>query len=87
MILKMDTKKIVLYDSHKHFYRFLKYKVGDAFEFDSFRDFKCFEDAVYDYSTILFVVYSEDEIDNLMSIYKKGIPIIVCTSSEKLLLR
>ena len=83
----MNTKKIVLYDSEKHFYRFLKYELSNTFEFDFFSDFKFFENAINNYSTIIFVVYSEKEIINLMSIFKKSIPIIVCTSSDKLLLK
>jgi hypothetical protein len=87
MILKMNTKKIVLYDSRKHFYRFLKWELKNTFEFDYFKDFKCFKDAINDYYTILFVVYSKEEIINLMSIYKKGIAIIVCTSSNDFLFK
>ncbi len=83
----MNTKKIVLYDSRNHFYRSLKYEFRNTFEFDFFRDFSCFENVINDYSTILFVVYSEEEIINLMSIYKKGIPIIVCTSRNDFLLK
>lgn len=74
MILKMNTKKIVLYDSQKHFYRSLKCELNYEFEFDFFRNFKCFENVINDYYMILFVVYSEEEIINLINIYKKGIP-------------
>lgn len=84
MILKMNTKKIVLFDSRKHFYRFLKWEQKNTFELDYFKDFK---DAINDYYTILFLVYSKEEIINLMSIYKKGIPIIVCTSNNDFLFK
>jgi hypothetical protein len=83
----MNTKKIALYDSQKHFYRCFKGELSKSFEFDFFSDFKCFEDAIYAYSTILFVVFNEDGIADLMSIYKKEVTIIVCSSSEKLLLK
>ena len=83
----MTTGKIVLYDCQKHFYRFLKYEFRKIFEFDFFRDFSCFENVINDYSTIIFVVYSEEEIINLITILKIGIPIIVCSSSENLLLK
>lgn len=83
----MNTKKIGIYDSQKHFYRFLKYEFRNTFEFDFFGDFSCFENVINDYSTILFVVYSEEEIINLITIQIIGIPIIVCSYSENLLLK
>lgn len=59
----------------------------NTFIFDSFRNFKSFENTINDYLAIVFVIYSEEEIADLMSIYKKGIPLIVCTFNEKLLLK
>jgi len=81
----MDTKKGVVYDSQNYFSRFLKYEFRDELEFDSFRNFTTFENGLNDYSTIVFVIYSEEEIINLMRIFKNGIPLIVCTFNQKLL--
>ena len=83
----MNTKRQVIYDSQNYFSRFLKYEFRKTVEFDSFKNFKSFENAIKEYSTIVFVIYSEEEIVNLMSIYKKGIPLIVCTFNEKLLFK
>ena len=83
----MDTKKRAVYDSQNYFSRFLKYQFMNTFEFDSFRNFKSFENTIKNYSAIVFVIYTEEEIVNLMRIYKKGIPLIVCTFNEKLLLK
>lgn len=83
----MSIKKRVVFDSQNYFARFLKYEFKNTFEFDSFRNFKSFENGINDYSTIVFVIYYEEEIVNLMSIYKKGIPLIVCTFNKKLLLK
>ncbi len=83
----MDTKKRAVYDSQNYFSRFLKYQFMNTFEFDSFRNFKSFEKTINDYAGIVFVIYSEEEIVNLMRIYKNGIPLIVCTFNEKLLLK
>ncbi|MFI0490448.1 hypothetical protein [Flavobacterium sp.] len=83
----MNTKKRVVYDSKNYFSRFLKYEFRKSFKFDSFKNFDSFENEINNYSVIVFVIYSEDELVNFMKIYKKGIPLIVCTFNEKLLLK
>ena len=83
----MATKRRAVYDYQNYFSRFLKYEFRKTVEFDSFKNFKSLENTIKEYSTIIFVIYSEEEIVNLMSIYKKGIPLIVCTFNEKLLLK
>jgi hypothetical protein len=86
-VIKMNTKKRVVYDSQNYFSRFLKYQFKGKFGFDSFRNFKSFETGIKDYSVIVFVIYSEEELVDFMKIHKKGIPLIVCTFNEKLLLK
>jgi len=83
----MNSKKRVVYDTQNYFSRFIKYEFRDVFEFDTFRKFSSFENVINNYSTIIFVIYSELEIVNILSIYRKGIPLIVCTFNEKLLLK
>lgn len=83
----MNIKKAVVYDSQNYFSRFLKSQFRENFDFDSFKNFKKFENGIKDCFVIIFVIYSEEELVDFMKIYKKGIPIIVCTFNEKLLLK
>ncbi|MBX9889348.1 MAG: hypothetical protein K2Y30_15615 [Flavobacteriaceae bacterium] len=83
----MKTQKIVLYERQQHIYSFLKYELKKPFLIDSYKDFKSFEKVLRNYVLIIFVVHREEEIVNLLSVCKKGIPVIVCSSSEKLLLK
>ena len=83
----MNTKKKVVYDSQHYFSRFLKYEFRKTLEFDTFKNFNHLEKALNNYSTILFVIYIEEELIDLMKIYKKGIPLIVCTFNKQLLLK
>ncbi len=82
----MDTKKHVVYDCRNYFSRFLKYEFRKSLNFDTFKEFESFENAVNNYSVIVFVIYSEDELIDFMRVYKRGIPLIVCTFNEKLFL-
>ncbi|PBJ08089.1 hypothetical protein [Flavobacterium sp. ACN6] len=75
----MKKKKGLVYDSQKCFSRFLKYEFKEYFEFDVYRNFKNFNDGITDYCIILFVVYSHDELIDLLRIYKRGVPLIVST--------
>lgn len=75
----MEKKKGLVYDSQKCFSRFLKYEFRDEFTFDVYKNFKKFDDGLEEYSIILFVVYSELELVDLLRIYKRGVPLIVST--------
>jgi hypothetical protein len=83
----MNTKKGVVYDRQNYFSRFLKYEFKKPYIFDFHRDIKCFDNLVNTYSIIVFVIYSEEELVDFMKVYRKGIPLIVCTFNEKLLLK
>ena len=83
----MNTNKHVVYDSRNYFSRFLKYEFRKNFKFDTFKNFNDFENEIKNYSTIIFVIYSEEELVDFMKIYKAGFPLIVCTFNEKLLLK
>ena len=80
----MNIEKPAVYDSLNNFARFLKYEFKKNINFDSFKNFDSFESEINKYSTILFVIYSEDDLADFMKIYKKGIPMIVCTPSDSL---
>jgi hypothetical protein len=83
----MNIIKPAVYDRQNNFARFLKHEFKKTIDFDSFRNFDSFENEINNYSTILFVIYSEDEIEDFIKIYKKRIPIIVCTPNNSLFLK
>ncbi|TDD98443.1 hypothetical protein [Flavobacterium cellulosilyticum] len=80
----MNSNKHVVYDSRNSFARFLKYEFRNSFDFDSYRKFDSFENEIDNYSTILFVIYSEEDLDYFMKIYKKGVKILACTFNYEL---
>ena len=82
----METKKHVIYDSQSYFSRFLKYEFRKTLHFDTFKNFNALENGINNHSVVLYVIYSELELVNFMRIYKKGIPLIVCTFNKNLLL-
>jgi hypothetical protein len=82
----MDKRNGLVYDSQKYFSRFLKYEFKETFSFDTYTDFKSFDNGLKKYSLIVFVIYSYEELLDFMSVYKKGIPIIVCTFNNKMML-
>lgn len=78
-------KKGLVYDNQKYFSRFLKYEFEQEFDFNVCRNFDYFDQKLNDYSVIIFVIYSEDEIFDFISVYKKGIPVIVCSFNKQIL--
>ncbi|RKT00466.1 hypothetical protein [Flavobacterium sp. 123] len=78
-------KKGLVYDNQKYFSRFLKYEFEQEFDFNVCRNFDYFDQKLNDYSVIIFVIYSEDEIFDFISVYKKGIPVIVCSFNKIIL--
>ncbi|MDI5950341.1 hypothetical protein QLS91_11770 [Flavobacterium sp. LB2P84] len=79
----MTRKKGLVYDNQKYFSRLLKYEFQEDLSFDTYCDFKYFDVALNDYSIIIFVIYSEEELFDFMKVYKKGIPLIMCTFSKE----
>ena len=78
-------KKVLVYDNQRYFSRYLKYEYSDEFDFEVFINFKEFDGIVSDYSFLIFVIYSEKELWDLMRIYKKDIRLIVCTLNNEIL--
>lgn len=85
MKLLNKTKKGLVYDNQKYFSRFLKYEFDQEFDFNAYRNFDYFDQNLNNYSVIIFVIYSEDEIFDFIRVYKKGIPIIVCSFNKQIL--
>ncbi|MFQ6601719.1 hypothetical protein [Flavobacterium sp. C3NV] len=82
--MKKMIKKGLVYDSQKGFSRFLKYEFKEDYTFDVYKNFKKFDDVIKDYYVIIFVVYSDNELLDLMRIYKKGVPLIVSTVNKEI---
>ncbi|PAM93559.1 hypothetical protein B4N84_17270 [Flavobacterium sp. IR1] len=80
----MAKKRVLVYDSQKGFSRFLKYEFKEQFTFDVYTNFKQFDDEIEKYSIMLFVVYSDKEVLDLLRIYKRGIPLIVSTLNHEI---
>lgn len=80
--LNMKKKKVLVYDSQHCFSRFLKYEFKKDFAFEVYKNFKKFDNIIEHYAIMLFVLNSEEELYDLMRIYKKGVPLIVCTFNK-----
>jgi hypothetical protein len=78
-------KKGLVYDNQKYFSRFLKYEFEQEFDFNVCRNFDYFDVKLSDYSVIIFVIYSDEEIFDFIKVYKKGIPLIVCSFNKLIL--
>lgn len=84
----MELKKILVIDNQHYFGRFLKIHFKKIFCFDVLKkieanhNFSLYEK---DYSIIIFVMYSEDNLFDFIKMYKQKVKIIVCTYDTKIL--
>jgi hypothetical protein len=81
----MSMKKVLVYDGQRYFSRYLRYEYGDEFDFNVFINFKEFDGIVSGYSFMVFVIYSERELLDLMRIYKQDVKLIICTLNKDIL--
>jgi len=79
----MKKEKALVYDSQHCFSRFLKYEFKKDFAFDVYKNFKKFDNVIEHYVIMLFVINSEKELYDLLRIYKRGIPLIVCAFDKE----
>lgn len=80
-------KKVLIYDSQNCFSRFLKYEFKEHFSFDVYKNFKKFDNVLDRYTFMIFVVYSDQELIDLLRIYKRGVPLIVSTLNQDIKLK
>lgn len=80
----MGKGKILLYDTKKKFFKILKYAFKKDFVFDVYSDITDFEALLDEYSSVVFVIYSESNLKEFMRVSQKGVPIIVCTSKQEI---
>ena len=83
-VFRMDVP--IVPEAVNSVYQILKYEFKETFSFDAYTNFKSFDKGLKKYSIIVFVIYSYEELLDFMSVYKKGIPIIVCTFNNKMML-
>ncbi|WP_271336868.1 hypothetical protein [Flavobacterium azizsancarii] len=80
----MKKGKALVYDSQHCFSRFLKYEFKKDLAFDAYKNFKKFDNVIDHYTIMLFVINSDKELYDLLRIYKRGVPLIVCTFDKEI---
>lgn len=78
--MKNEKEKVILYDTKKIFFKFLKYGFKKDFIFDIYSNLIHFEEYLGNYSSAAFVIYCDNDLNDFMKIYQKGIPVIACTT-------
>ncbi|MCD0467706.1 hypothetical protein [Flavobacterium sp. ENC] len=84
----MKNNKVLIYDNQHGFSRFLTKVFGEVYDFEIFKKFDTtfdFDNLKNEYLLAFFVIYSEKNIFDLMKIYRKEVPLVVCTFNEQLL--
>lgn len=84
-IQKIEKRKGVIFDQKKCFPRLLKNLLEDNFNFDCYKNVNSYSDLSVDYFLVLFVIHTESELLDIMKLFKKSRPIIVCSFSPSLL--
>jgi hypothetical protein len=79
----MKKKKVLVYDNQHCFSRFLKYEFKKDFAFEVYKNFKKFDNIIEHYASMLFVINSDKELYDFLRIYKRGVPLIICTFSKE----
>lgn len=78
----MFKKKGIVFDNQNYFSKIVKNKFKEHIVFDMHKNFKNF-DKNNNYSILIFVIYSEDDIYNLLKVNNLGIPIIICAFNKE----
>lgn len=79
-------EKMVVFDNQHYLFRFLKQ------EFTEFKIIKGKEEIILngmseEFSIVVFVIYSESDLIDLLRVYSNGVRIVVCCSVVKILNR
>lgn len=83
----MQKRKGLVFDNQSYFSKIVKKDFQRHISFETHRDFKYFNSVLNNYSVIIFVIYSEDQIFDFMKVYGKGIPLIICTFNKERLIK
>lgn len=90
ILLKMELKKILVYDKEASLARFLKKEFGKSLEFEFYKNFYndySLDDLQLEYLFVVFVIYSEMDLFDFIKIYDKKVPIIVFSFRKELLVK
>lgn len=80
----MGKKKALVFDSKMYFGRFLKYEFADSFVFNVYKDFRNFDDRIDGYDLIVFMIYSDNELLDMMRLYKRNVPLMVSSLNKEM---
>ncbi|MGN7811739.1 hypothetical protein [Flavobacterium sp. 22076] len=87
----MDVaKKILVYDSQHGFSRFLTKQFGNDHELKIFKKFTQeddFSELTHDFAMIFFMLYSTEDLFDFLRIYRKKVPVTVCSYNPEILKR
>ena len=81
----MLKKRVLIYGSQKSFSKFLKSKFQDVLMFDVCKNFKYLNEELNVYEAIVFVIYTEEDLLDFLKVYRKGIPLVVCSFNNRLI--
>lgn len=82
------SNKIVVYDNHHYFSRFLKSTFGKEYEFVIFKKFTPkaeFNIIKKNFSFVFFIIYSDADLYDFIKVYGKGVSIIVASFDIEIL--
>lgn len=80
----MEKKRGLVFDSEVYFAKFLKHKFKDDFALDSYRYFEKFDNELKDYKAVFYIVYNNNEFNNMLQLSKRGIPVIASSLNKKI---
>jgi hypothetical protein len=78
----MELKQVLVYDNQHGFSRFLKKEFGKKNDFKVYKKFNLindFDTTKIDYSFVFFIMYTENDLSDFITIDKKQLPIVVCS--------
>lgn len=84
----MENNRVLVYDNQHGFSRFLNKMFGKVYDFAIFKKFEGhfdFESFKKEYLLAFFVVYSEKDLIDFIKIYRKGLPVVVCSFNKDML--
>ncbi|TDE48574.1 hypothetical protein [Flavobacterium sp. GT3P67] len=83
----MFKKKGIVFDNQNYFSKIVKHKFKEYILFDTYNNFKNFDKKNNNYSILIFVIYSEDDVYNLLKVNNLEIPMIICAFNKERLMK
>lgn len=80
----MDSNKVLVFDNHHYFSRFLKYEFKEIKFTNGEKDSILYGSELNNsFSLIVYVLYSEEDLIDLIRLYAYGIKLLVCNHNPK----